>query len=112
MTKAANKLGQSLRPSDEAELGKVRLKLLNAGFRNENAVAIFYGAKAILLLLGLAIALSALGSASTGMTQTTPSPTIALAGGLGFYLPGFVVGQPQEEARRSRSSWGCPTPWT
>ena len=33
VTKAANKLGQSLRPSDEQELGKVRLKLLNAGFR-------------------------------------------------------------------------------
>ena len=40
VTRAANKLGQSLRPSDEEELGKVRLKLLNAGFRNENAVAV------------------------------------------------------------------------
>ena len=56
VTAAANKLGQSLRPSDEQELGKVRLKLLNAGFRQEQAVAIFFGIKVIGLLVGLAVA--------------------------------------------------------
>src|SRR5262245_19353853 len=30
---AAGKLGKSLRPSDQAELGKIRIRLLNAGFR-------------------------------------------------------------------------------
>ena len=34
---AANKLGKSLPPSDVQELGKIRLKLLNAGFRHEQA---------------------------------------------------------------------------
>src|SRR3954463_11942118 len=33
---AANRLGKSLKPSDEAVLGKLRLILLNAGFRSEN----------------------------------------------------------------------------
>src|SRR6516165_7974528 len=56
MAKAANKLGQSLRPSNEAELGKVRLTLMNAGFRSENAVAVFFGAKMILMLVGFLIA--------------------------------------------------------
>ena len=56
MAKAATRLGQSLRPSDEVELGKVRVTLLNAGFRNENAVAVLYGAKLFLMLLGLTIA--------------------------------------------------------
>src|SRR4051794_24829192 len=40
VTKAADKLGRSLRPSDAQELGKVRVELLNAGFRNETSVAI------------------------------------------------------------------------
>ena len=64
VTRAANKLGQSLRPSDEEELGKVRLKLLNAGFRNENAVAVLFGIKLILMLLGLAIAFPIAGLSS------------------------------------------------
>jgi tight adherence protein C len=89
MTNAANKLGQSLRPSNEAELSKARLTLLNAGFRSENAVAILYGAKAILMLLGLAIAfpIMALKYGLTGNAFTYS----ALAGGLGFYLPGLIV---------------------
>src|SRR5262249_32760711 len=41
VTAAAGKLGKSLRPSDEQELGKIRIKLLNAGFRQEQAVAVF-----------------------------------------------------------------------
>ncbi len=51
---AASKLGQSLRPSDAQELGKIRIKLLNAGFRQEQAVAVYYGIKFIGLLIGLA----------------------------------------------------------
>jgi tight adherence protein C len=46
---AANRLGQSLRPSDAQELGKIRTKLMNAGFRHEQAVAVLYGIKFILL---------------------------------------------------------------
>src|SRR5271165_4941235 len=90
VTKAANKLGQSLRPSDEEELGKVRLKLLNAGFRNENAVAILFGVKLILMLLGLAIAFPIV-ALKLGMTRDALTITI-VSGGIGFYLPGLVVG--------------------
>ena len=89
MAKAANKLGQSLRPSDEEELGKVRLKLLNAGFRNENAVAVFFGVKLILMLLGLAIAFPIM-ALKLGMTRNALTIT-AVSGGIGFYLPGMVV---------------------
>src|SRR5262245_45009182 len=56
VTAAAKKLGQSLRPTDAQELGKIRIKLLNAGFRQDQAVAVYYGSKLIGLLLGLAIA--------------------------------------------------------
>ncbi len=99
VTKAANKLGQSLRPSDEEELGKVRLKLLNAGFRNENAVAVFFGIKLILMLLGLGIAFPIV-ALKFGMTRNALSMT-AMAGGLGFYLPGLVV-----DSRKKKRSEG------
>jgi tight adherence protein C len=89
VTRAANKLGQSLRPTDEQELGKVRVKLLNAGFRNENAVAVFFGVKMILMSLLLMISFPIL-ALRYGMTRNTFTYT-ALAGGIGFYLPGFVV---------------------
>ncbi|MGA2704540.1 MAG: type II secretion system F family protein [Isosphaeraceae bacterium] len=99
VTKAANKLGQSLRPSDEEELGKVRLKLLNAGFRNENAVAVLFGIKLILTLLGLAIAFPIV-ALKLGMTRNALTITV-VSGGIGFYLPGLVVGS--RKKKRSES---------
>jgi tight adherence protein C len=88
---AAKKLGQSLRPSDEAQLGKVRVKLLNAGFRQEQAVTVLFGIKAIGMLVGLAVAVPA-AVLHSGMTQT--ALTFAVAGGaVGFYLPDFLVGR-------------------
>ncbi len=90
VTQAATKLGKSLRPSDEAELGKVRLKLLNAGFRHEQAVQIFFGFKALVMLIFLAIAAPLLvgryGMSQAGLTY------IVMASALGFYLPGVIVG--------------------
>jgi tight adherence protein C len=89
VTAAANKLGQSLRPSDEAELGKIRLRLLNAGFRQEQAVAVFLGIKIMTLLIGVAVAFPPL-AMRYGLTQTTWMLT-AGAAGLGFYIPNFLV---------------------
>src|SRR6478736_3902471 len=37
VAEAAKRLGKSLRPNNEVELGKIRLLLLNAGFRSEHA---------------------------------------------------------------------------
>src|SRR4051812_3983727 len=56
VAKVANKLGESFRPSNEAQLGAVRLELLNAGFRDDQAVAVYYGLKLFALLLCLAVA--------------------------------------------------------
>jgi tight adherence protein C len=89
VTAAASKLGKSLRPSDQAELGKIRIRLLNAGFRQEQAVAVYYGIKVISLLVGLSIAFPPL-FLRYGATQTTWVAS-ALAAGVGFYLPGLVV---------------------
>jgi tight adherence protein C len=89
VTAAANKLGESLRPSDQQELGKIRIKLLNAGFRHDQAVAVYYGIKLMCLLIGLAVAFPAC-ALNYGMAQTTYLTT-ACVGGLAFYLPDLFV---------------------
>jgi tight adherence protein C len=89
VTAAAGKLGKSLRPSDQAELGKIRTRLLNAGFRQEQAVAVFYGIKAIGLILGLGVVFPPM-FLHEGATRVTWIAS-AVAGGVGFYLPDFVV---------------------
>ncbi|MBY0395676.1 MAG: type II secretion system F family protein [Thermoleophilia bacterium] len=88
---AAKRLGQSMRPTNEAEVGKIRLELLNAGFRGENAVAVYYGFKLFAGMLALAIA-TPIVVGKYGMTQQA-LPYIVCAGGLAFYLPGIVIGQ-------------------
>jgi tight adherence protein C len=86
---AAKRLGKSLKPSNEATLGKLRLTLLNAGFRNENAVAMFYGIKALALAAALSltapIVLSKLGLTQLGLC------CLGLGAALGWYLPGLIV---------------------
>jgi tight adherence protein C len=89
VTAAANQLGKSLRPADEEQLGKVRLKLLNAGFRQESAVAVYFGLKLIALLGALALAVPFL-VIKFGMTQKAAMAAIGVAG-LGFYLPDFFI---------------------
>jgi tight adherence protein C len=91
ITAAAGKLGQSLRPSDAQELGKIRLKLLNAGFRQEQAVAVFFGIKVIGLIIALAVTFPPL-FLKSGLCRSTYIFT-ACAGGLGFYLADIVVGK-------------------
>ena len=98
VTAAANKLGQSLRPPGEAELGKIRLKLLNAGFRQEQAVAVYYGVKLICLLIALAVAFPTL-VMNYGMTQKAVMYAMAL-GGSRFLHSRCVRGPMQEEAGR------------
>jgi tight adherence protein C len=90
ITEAANKLGKSLRPNDEVELGKLRLELLNAGFRGEQAVAIFQGLKFLTMLTFLAV-ITPLVISKYGMTQTGIT-YVVLAAGFGYYLPGMIVG--------------------
>jgi len=88
---AAKKLGQSLRPSNEAELSKIRLELLNAGFRGEQAVAIYYGLKVLAMLTLFAVATPFI-VGKFGMSQKSLSYAL-VAAGFGFYLPGIVIGR-------------------
>lgn len=89
VAKAAAALSKPLKPSNEAELGKLRLTLLNAGFRGESAVAVFLGIKFFCLLLSLAVLVptvySRYGLTRNGLTY------MVLGSAVGFYAPGMVL---------------------
>ena len=90
VTTAANKLGRSLRPANEEALGKIRLELLNAGFRGEQAVAVYFGLKLLALLIMVAVvAPIVVGKMGFGQVALC---YVVVAGGLAFYVPGVVVG--------------------
>ena len=90
MSSVAGKFGQGLRPKNESELGKARETLLNAGFRSESAVAVLYGCKVMALLVALLIA-GPVVYTKVGMNRNGLC-ALLLAGGIGFYLPGMIVG--------------------
>lgn len=91
VTAAAQTLGQSLRPTDAVELGKARIKLLNGGFRHEQAVAVYYGLKGLGLLVALAVCVP-VAVLHAGMTQTAVLISVGGAA-VGFYLPDFLLGR-------------------
>lgn len=90
LQKATPALAKPLQPKSDLELGKLKTKLANAGFRNEAAGSIFLGLKFAGLLAGLFLGggtILGLG----GVSQKTLIWSVALAG-LFFYLPDIVVG--------------------
>jgi tight adherence protein C len=89
MSNVAGKFGQSFKPKKESQRSKVQSIMLNAGFRNEQAVAIFYGCKTICMLICLLIA-GPIIYTSCGLTRQGLS-NLLMAGSVGFYLPGNIV---------------------
>ncbi|GAC1469920.1 MAG: type II secretion system F family protein [Isosphaeraceae bacterium] len=99
VARAANRLGQSLKPNNAEAVGKLRLVLLNAGFRGENAVAIFHGMKVLAMFVSILFAgplvMRRYGLSQTGITY------LILACGFAFYLPGFIVGMIKKKRQES-----------
>lgn len=89
LEKASPSLAKPLQPKNEAEVGKLKLKLTVAGFRSEAATSIFLGLKFAGLVTGLFLGGITLASLR-GINQNTLIWSIAL-GGLLFYLPDFIV---------------------
>ncbi|HEV3164622.1 MAG TPA: type II secretion system F family protein [Isosphaeraceae bacterium] len=90
VAKAAPALSRPLQSSDQVEVGKLRVKLMNAGVRGEMAVQVYLGIKFLSLIVGLAIAVP-LVYAKYGLTRTGMS-NMVLGGAIGFYLPAIVLG--------------------
>lgn len=89
LEKASPALAKPLQPKTEAELGKLKTKLANAGFRTEAAGSVFLGMKFALLVTGLFLGGGTITSLR-GVNQNSLVWSIGLAG-LMFYLPDLVV---------------------
>jgi tight adherence protein C len=89
LEKASPSLAKPLQPKNEAEVGKLKLKLTIAGFRGETASSIFLGFKFAGLITGLFLGGATIASLR-GINQNTLIWSIAL-GGLLFYLPDLIV---------------------
>ncbi len=89
MMETAKALSAPMMPQTELEQSQLKIKLANAGFRSDSAVAIYTGLRFCSLLffslLGLAIFLP-----KYGLTAAALKPIILVAG-VGFYLPGLVL---------------------
>ncbi len=89
LEKASPALSKPLTPKTEAEMGKLKQRLVEAGFRSESAPAVFLSFKVLcgisfLMLSGGLLALI------SGI-NTNSFIKAAIAGGFGFYLPELAL---------------------
>jgi tight adherence protein C len=89
LERATPALAKPLKPRNEAELGRLKTRLANAGFRGEAVESIFLGLKFIGLLAGLFFG-GTFFIALAGFHQRPMMYTV-MAGGFLFYLPDIVV---------------------
>jgi tight adherence protein C len=74
-------------PKSQAEVSVIQQRLIRAGYRNDSAVNLFYGAK---VLVPVSLALLAV---VTGLAHNNSFFVLAVALGLGFLLPDFWLGR-------------------
>jgi tight adherence protein C len=90
LEKASPAFAKPLQPKNEKEAGKLRQKLVHAGFRTADAMTIFLGIKFVMLIVGLVVG----GGTSlilAGLTQKALFGTL-IAGGVFFFLPDLALG--------------------
>lgn len=92
---------ENLMPKSEKEVSVILQRLQRAGYRNENAVKIFYGCKVLTPLLLAAIA------AVTGLSNLGPFFVYLIALGGGFLAPDFWLGK-RIAARQKKIQRGLP----
>ncbi len=88
-------------PKSEQETTVQHQRLIRAGYRQDSAVKYFYGAKLIVPLILLVIALA------TGLYRFSPFFVLALCAGLGFLGPDFWLGR-QISKRQAEMRRGLP----
>jgi tight adherence protein C len=92
---------ENLMPKSENEVSVIKKRLMLAGFRNENAIKIFYGSKV------LAPAVLALIAMVTGLANLGPFFVYLIALGGGFLAPDFWLGK-QIKKRQKKLTRGLP----
>ena len=89
LRRATPAFAKPLQPKTEGDVSKLRLKLANAGFRNEAASSVYLGLKFIGLIIGFVLGSGAM-LATYGMTQKALVITVLIAGGC-FYLADVIL---------------------
>jgi tight adherence protein C len=85
----ASPMAKPLQPKTDEEVGKLRRRLCEAGFRNESTVPVFLGLKFIGLVVGLMIS-GGTALLTAGLTQNALIYTVLVTAAM-FYLPDAVV---------------------
>src|SRR5262245_22483347 len=99
LTNALKKLGNAV-PRSPSEMGKLQQRLVTAGYRRNEAVAIFFGVR-----VGLALALFVLFSTPIVFRPNLLSALAAC--GIGYVMPGFVLAR-LAKRRMHRIRLGLP----
>ncbi len=86
---ASPTLARPLQPKNAVEVGKLKSKLSQAGFRNESTVSVFLGLKIAALLVGVVLGGGTVMLIS-GVNQKSLINTVAVAG-IMFYIPSLVL---------------------
>ena len=89
LEKATPALAKALQPKKAEEVGKLKLRVVEAGFRSESAPTIFLGLKFVLLLVGIAIG-GGMMLLTGKLNQAALMKGISIAGGC-FYLPDILL---------------------
>jgi tight adherence protein C len=92
---------ENLMPKSENEVSVIKKRLMLAGYRNENAIKIFYGSKVLLPLLLASIAMV------TGLANLGPFFVYLVALGGGFLAPDFWLGK-KIKKRQKKLTRGLP----
>jgi tight adherence protein C len=89
LEKASPSLSKPLKPKTEAEVGKLKQRLTEAGFRGESAIPVYLSFKMICMLIILAMS----GSVAVILEGMTTGALIktAIGAGIGFYLPEIAL---------------------
>lgn len=101
------KFGDSLKPKKKEELSKLKESMMQAGFRQHNALEIFWGVKIGLSLVGLGLALILTLGVLTQMQVQLRFALGVFVTGLFFYIPGVVLNR-RINNRRTAIQKGLP----
>jgi tight adherence protein C len=92
---------QRVLPRSQAEVSVTQQRLIRAGYRNDSAVNVFYGAK-VLVPVGFFLLVMV-----SGLSSYNPFIAYALALGVGFLAPDFWLGR-KIAKRQARIRLGLP----
>ncbi len=89
LERATCPLGNSMQPKNEKELGKLRERLMHAGFRRDSAPVVFKGLQLMFAAAGLFVG-GVFGVITSGLTLPLLTKTL-VGGGIGYFIPEYIL---------------------